>query len=127
MFGFLCAIMYFNYKIRKLLGEKFNDYKRYYKKIYGGFSIIRFDVLKILKDKKEDYQDKAESNRISIAKIQSGNNIQGSRFKELENSQQQNITHHSTDEPYLEEKSPTTNWNIDSSQELFRSSSNEKK
>lgn len=124
--GFLCAIIFFNYKIKKIIEDKFHDYKRLYRNKYGGFSFIRFDVIKILKERKENYQKEAEYKPAPASKIESGNVTPESRQNQSANSQQQYKRSHFITEPNEEKQSPTVNWE-DIKQAEYPNRSNEKK
>ncbi|OUR90929.1 hypothetical protein A9Q87_13425 [Flavobacteriales bacterium 34_180_T64] len=127
VFGFLCAIMFFNYKIRKLIGEKYYDYKRLYRNNYRGFSLIRFDVIKILKERKENYQKEAESKPIPKPKSNTGNSIPEWKQKELANSQPRSKSSQNVEEPIQEVKAQIIDSDVSSNQESYRTVANEKR
>ncbi len=60
IFGFICAILFYNLKIRILLDNEFDTYKREYRGNNGKFSVLLIWLIKILKKHKDDYKTKLE-------------------------------------------------------------------
>jgi len=127
VFGFLCAIIFFNYKIQKILNEEFDEYKRIYRENHRGFSLIRFDVIKILKERKEKYKKEAELKPTPKLESKSRNKIPEWRQKQLEDTQYQNKSPHNAPEPFEEKIAPTFDLEVGSNQKLSEISRNEKK
>lgn len=127
VFGFLCASIFFNYKIRKLLGDKYYPYKRIYQNDHGGFSIISFDALYVLKEKKKSYQEMAESKLKPTTNIESSSGMPEWRKKELENSRQQYKKPQNQAESIQEKTAPTVDLEVGSNKDGYQNSSNEKK
>jgi hypothetical protein len=57
--GFICAVIYYNRKIRSLLDKEFDTYNSEYKKRNGGFSFMKIGIIKILKEQKDEYKSKS--------------------------------------------------------------------
>ncbi|MCZ4319179.1 hypothetical protein O4H26_09265 [Aequorivita viscosa] len=114
IFGFICAIIFYNLRLRSLLHEEFESYKNEYKNGNGKFSFLLIGVIKILKEHKNEYKYHSLSKENNILS-KSSLIIKKNLTPNINNPASSNSQ---TDESLLnEEKSPSYNWDRPSQQE----------